>query len=196
MRFDVLSFNHSVLFFLCCVGFIVYTTLLRGVARGSKYRFIGGVRSVCQTVRYEVAIILLLLIVLSHLHRFRFINKGSVIWIITFPLWIICFLAETNRAPFDFAEGERELVRGFNTEYRRVPFVLLFLAEYGRIIFLRYLSSALWFWGRQIASIGTFFLILLIRRRFPRFRYDFLIKIAWFVLLPVTIFILSMRILT
>jgi len=98
-------------------------------------------------------------------------------------------VAETNRAPFDFAEGESELVSGFNVEYSRGSFVLLFLAEYGSILILSYLTSVLFF-SLSIVTGLIFFTVILIRRVFPRFRYDKLIGLVWFKLLPLVLYFL------
>jgi NADH-ubiquinone oxidoreductase chain 1 len=104
------------------------------------------------------------------------------ILIIIFGFWIITIVAETKRSPFDFAEGESELVSGFKTEYRRMGFALLFLGEYGKIIFIRFFTSILFFpkfFGLNLIIpliIIIFFLIF--RGTFPRFRYDFLMSLA------------------
>jgi len=98
-------------------------------------------------------------------------------------------VAETNRAPFDFAEGESELVSGFNVEYSRGRFVLLFLAEYGSILILSYLTSVLFF-SLSIVTGLIFFTVILIRRVFPRFRYDKLMGLVWFKLLPLVLYFL------
>jgi len=91
-------------------------------------------------------------------------------------------VAETNRSPFDFAEGERELVSGFKTEYRRMGFALLFLGEYGKIIFIRIFTSyfffPLLFFFNLIIAFGIIILFLIFRGTFPRFRYDFLMSMA------------------
>lgn len=113
-------------------------------------------------------------------------------WIIN-PMWFLCWMcllvAETNRAPFDFAEGESELVSGFNTEYSRGGFAIIFLSEYGNIIFLSILTSI--FLINFISNFVVIFLItvlicclvVFIRSSYPRFRYDLLMSVAWQILL-------------
>jgi NADH-ubiquinone oxidoreductase chain 1 len=143
-----------------------------------------------------LALILLSLIFLvGGYNFFNFLYFQNNIWfiIICIPLGLVWFctsLAETNRTPFDFAEGESELVSGFNVEYRRGGFALIFLAEYSRILFIRILFR-LFFLGADIYSLLFFiklafisFLFIWVRGTLPRFRYDKLIYLAWKSFLP------------
>lgn len=192
------SFNLGVLFFLCCTRIGVYTVIIAGWSSNSNYALLGGLRAVAQTISYEVrlALILLSFIFLVGGYNFlSFIVFQEYIWflVICFPLGLVWFassLAETNRTPFDFAEGESELVSGFNVEYRRGGFALIFLGEYARILFIRILFSVI-FLGSDIYSIIFFiklsmvsFLFIWIRGTLPRFRYDKLMYLAWKSFLP------------
>jgi NADH-ubiquinone oxidoreductase chain 1 len=126
-------------------------------------------RGVAQTISYEVRMALIFLSFIFSMGSFRFVNFGayqSFIWFIFifFPLflcWLVSILAETNRTPFDFAEGESELVSGFNIEYGRGGFALLFLAEYGSIIFMSYLVRIIFFGAGVrvifMSLVGCFF---------------------------------------
>jgi NADH:ubiquinone oxidoreductase subunit H len=102
-------------------------------------------------------------------------------------LYVITVLLELNRAPFDLSEGERELVRGYNVDYMSTGFVLFFLKEYGRLIFFRVLIRILYFEGRLLVSYIIISLLLFLRSCFPRVRYDVIIRVSWFIILPVVI---------
>jgi len=136
------------LFFFCCTSFGVYTLMGRGWSSNSNYALLGAIRGIAQTISYEVRIALIYLsfifIVGSYNLNYFYSNQVAVWFIIlNFPIflcWVTSILAETNRTPFDFAEGESELVSGFNIEYGRGGFALLFLAEYARIIFMSYFT--------------------------------------------------------
>ena len=131
----------SALFFLAVSSLNVYGTLIAGWSSNSKYALLGAIRAVAQTISYEVSIALILLIPLILIHSLalhKFAQAQIWFMLILFPtllLWFITTLAETNRAPFDFAEGESELVSGFNVEYGSGGFALLFVAEYLNILF-------------------------------------------------------------
>jgi len=151
---------------------MVYSILISGIVSYSKYGAIGAVRACSQTISYEVVFALLLLALITLFISYSFTSSMNVLILLgLFLPWFICLIAETNRAPFDFAEGESELVRGFNVEYSRGSFVLLFLAEYGSILMLSYLTSVLFF-SLSLTTGLIFFMVILIRRVFPRFRYD------------------------
>lgn len=190
LNFKVLSFQWRVLFFICCIGLIVYAILISGMVSYSKYGAIGAVRACSQTISYEVVFALLLLALIVLFISYSFTNSMNIFLLAgLFLPWFICLIAETNRAPFDFAEGERELVSGFNVEYSRGSFVLLFLAEYGSILMLSYLTSVLFFSLSLVTGL-IFFTVILIRSVFPRFRYDKLIGLVWFKLLPLVLYFL------
>jgi NADH-ubiquinone oxidoreductase chain 1 len=185
--FCFFGFEFRILFFLCLVGFSVYTTLIRGVVRKSKYGIIGAVRARSQRVSYEIAFSLYLLAIIIHVNRLSFFSCFSLRFFILYIPFLLIIIAELNRAPFDFAEGERELVSGYNVEFARVAFVLLFLREYGSLIFFRSLSSVLFFNFSFIIIFFVFSVLIFIRRAYPRYRYDFMIRFFWFKLLPVSL---------
>jgi len=198
------SFNLGVLFFFCCISFGVYIVILAGWSSNSAYALLGSLRSIAQTISYEVALVLILLSVLFLIGSFNLIyfelfQKNLWFLILFFPIgimWIISSLAETNRTPFDFAEGESELVSGFNVEYGAGGFALIFLAEYARILFISILFSIL-FLGSQVCSFFFFlklnciaFLFIWVRGALPRYRYDKLINMAWKSYLPSVLYFL------
>ena len=198
------SFNLGVLFFFCCMRFGVYIVILAGWSSNSAYALLGSLRSIAQTISYEVALVLILLSILFLIGRFNLIyfdlyQKNLWFLILFFPIgiiWIISRLAETNRTPFDFAEGESELVSGFNVEYGAGGFALIFLAEYASILFMRMLFSIL-FLGSHVCSFFFFlklnciaFLFIWVRGALPRYRYDKLMNIAWKRYLPRVLYFL------
>jgi len=188
----------SFIIFLSFSSLGVYGTLGVGYRSNSKYSNLGSVRAIAQTISYEVCLRLFLLsrIIFSSL-SLSFFNllPPFVIMPLRVLMFFIIALAETNRSPFDFAEGERELVSGFNTEYSSVPFVLVFLAEYIAIILISIVTSITFLDSVFILRV---FPVLLISIRYvwargtlPRFRYDQLIIIAWKCLLPFRLAIVS-----
>jgi NADH:ubiquinone oxidoreductase subunit H len=188
--FNFITFEYSIMFFLCLVGFRVYTTIIRGVVSKSKYPILGSVRSSRQSVSFEIAFSIYLFCMVFYFNQYAFISLFNFNLIFLLVPFIIIILAELNRAPFDFSEGERELVRGFNVEYARVGFVFLFLREYGMLILFRVLFSTLFL---NFSFFGYFFIfrvLIFIRRSYPRYRYDILINFFWFKLLPLSIVLL------
>nr|WHM50507.1 NADH dehydrogenase subunit 1 [Pseudabris przewalskyi] len=193
-----LNFNLSVLFFLSVSSVSVYTLMLAGWSSNSSYSLLGSLRSVAQTISYEVSLALifmsfLYLILSMNLLEFMKVQKLTWLIFLMFPLclmWIISGLAETNRTPFDFAEGESELVSGFNIEYSSGGFALIFLAEYSSILFMSMICILL-FLGGNLYSFMFFlklsfvaFLWIWVRGTLPRFRYDKLMYLAWKSFLP------------
>nr|YP_010952799.1 NADH dehydrogenase subunit 1 [Tetraloides heterodactylus]WMQ53219.1 NADH dehydrogenase subunit 1 [Tetraloides heterodactylus] len=197
----LLSFNMSVLFFFCCLGMGVYSTMVAGWASNCKYSLLGGLRAVAQTISYEVSLALILLsfIILVggfSLDLFSVFQGKMWFMFISIPLSLIWFsscLAETNRTPFDFAEGESELVSGFNTEYGSGGFALIFMAEYASILFMSMLFVVVFLGGSPCSSVFYLKLVLMsflfvwVRGTLPRLRYDKLMYMAWKSYLPVSI---------
>lgn len=170
----------------------VYFIVISGWSSNSNYAKLGSLRGVSQTISYEVRLALILLSVINLIIGFNFLDliifqKNIWFLLLLFPL-VLCLLssilAELNRAPFDFIEGERELVSGFNIEYRRGGFALIFLAEYSRILFIRIIFVLLFIGGQVFQLIFFLKLILLgfifiwIRGTLPRYRYDKLMNLA------------------
>lgn len=189
----IFSFNLGILFFLACTSLGVYSVIIAGWSSNSSYALLGGLRSVAQTISYEVSLALILIsfiFLISSFNLYVFFDKQKLIWFffLGLPLayvWFISSLAETNRTPFDFAEGESELVSGFNVEYSSGGFALIFLAEYARILFISMLFSLVFLGGDLISYLFylklTFisFMFIWVRGTIPRFRYDKLIYLAW-----------------
>nr|BBM68002.1 NADH dehydrogenase subunit 1 [Penaeus semisulcatus] len=197
----LMNFSMSTLFFLCCTSLGVYTTMSAGWASNSKYSLLGSLRAVAQTISYEVSLALILLSFIFLVGGFDlslFSLYQRDVWLLwfTFPLSLIWFascLAETNRTPFDFAEGESELVSGFNTEYSSGGFALIFMAEYASILFMSMLFSLIFLGGNLISPLYYVKLVMVafafvwVRGTLPRFRYDKLMYLAWKSFLPVAL---------
>ena len=173
--------------FIVVLSIRVYGTFLIGFARTSKYSFIGAIRSCRQTVRYEVRFSLIILCTILTFGGTEFFNRSILTYLVLSP-WLISCLSETNRAPFDFAEGERELIRGFNIELRSFILAYVLVAEYGILLALSWFSRAILFRRSLISALLFIFLFLTIRTSFPRLRYDKLISLCWSRILPVALF--------
>lgn len=208
MPYPLVNINLGVLFILAISSLAVYSILWSGWASNSKYALIGALRAVAQTISYEVTLAIILLSVLLMNGSFALstlITTQEHLWLI-FPawplamIWFISTLAETNRAPFDLAEGESELVSGFNVEYAAGPFALFFLAEYTNIIIINALTTILFFGAFHNPYIPELYTVnftvktllltasfLWIRASYPRFRYDQLMHLLWKNFLPLTL---------
>nr|YP_010535012.1 NADH dehydrogenase subunit 1 [Meloe proscarabaeus]UYA96979.1 NADH dehydrogenase subunit 1 [Meloe proscarabaeus] len=198
------NFNLSILFFFSVSSLSVYSLMLAGWSSNSSYSLLGSLRSVAQTISYEVSLALIFmsfifLILSMNLLDFVLVQKNIWLLFLMFPLGlmlIISGLAETNRTPFDFAEGESELVSGFNVEYSSGGFALIFMAEYASILFMS-MICVLVFLGGNLFSILFFFKLVFVsffwvwvRGTLPRFRYDKLMYLAWKSFLPSSLYYL------
>ena len=213
--------NAGLLYILAMTSMGVYGIIVAGWASNSKYAFLGALRSAAQIVAYEIAMGFTLVGVLmaaSSLNMSDIVKaqEGSFVhwyWLPLFPLFVIYFIsavAETNRAPFDVAEGESEIVAGFHVEYSGMLFAVFFLAEYANMILVSGLAVIFFlggwlspFQGLGILDTATawipgifwfaaktsFFLLLFLwfRATFPRYRYDQIMRLGWKVFIPITL---------
>lgn len=194
------NIDFSFLMFISVLGLSVYFTLIPGLFIFSKYTVLGRVRALVQTVSYEVAFFILLLDLLLLFNSFQ-INAifypFFVFTLLGLPLiavsWLLTSLAERGRAPFDFREGESELVSGFNTEYSSAPFAIFFIGEYGFLILIRVILRLFFLGGWSLGFLFIFVVIIAVslfvwvRSSFPRLRFDLLIDLAWLDLLPISL---------
>nr|QCF39592.1 NADH dehydrogenase subunit 1 [Zeuzera multistrigata] len=199
--FSLISFNLGVLFFLCCTSMGVYTVMIAGWSSNSNYSLLGGLRAVAQTISYEVSLALIMMssiIMMMSLNLVKLGEYQNLVWFffIMIPLslsWFSSTLAETNRTPFDFAEGESELVSGFNVEYSSGGFAMIFLAEYSSILFMSLLFVLIFLGGYDLSFLFYLkisfisFLFIWVRGTLPRYRYDKLMYLAWKSYLPVSL---------
>jgi NADH-quinone oxidoreductase subunit H len=220
--FVIADINAGLLYILALTSLGVYGVILAGWASNSKYAFLGAMRSAAQIVAYEIAMGFALVGVLM---AGRSLNLGDIVlaqsgtsflsWFIwpLFPLFLVYFIsgvAETNRAPFDVAEGESEIVAGFHVEYSGIAFGLFFLAEYTNMILITVLTATFFLggWLSPFAGIAGLsdswiaqpsfgwlalkmaifmFCFLWFRATFPRYRYDQIMRLGWKVFIPITI---------
>nr|UAM92176.1 NADH dehydrogenase subunit 1 [Deleaster bactrianus] len=196
-----LNFNFGILYFLCISSLSVYTIMIAGWSSNSTYSLLGSLRAVAQTISYEVSLSLILMSFLFlslSLNMMDLMIIQEYVWLLFFCLplslmWIVSSLAETNRTPFDFAEGESELVSGFNVEYSGGGFALIFLSEYASILFMSMFCSLLFLGGNFysffffIKLVFMSFLWIWVRGTLPRYRYDKLMYLSWKSFLPVSL---------
>ena len=193
------KFSLSFLLVICAIRVGVYSIIVAGWSSNSKYSLLGRIRAGAQTISYEVSLIIIILsplILFKTLDLRGYLVKSSYLgWplYLCFPLgvcWFITILAETNRTPFGLAEGEYELVSGFNTEYMGVGFALIMLSEYASILFISLLFSVV-FGGMSFLMFSIIVYSYLWRRgSYPRYRYDNLIYLCWKSLLPLSLIFL------
>ena len=205
--------NVGILYLFAISSLGVYGIIMAGWASNSRYALLGALRSAAQMVSYEVSmgfVIITVLVCVGSLRLVDIVMAQQDLWffIPLFPMFIIFFistLAETNRAPFDMAEAEAELVAGYNVEYSAMPFALFFLGEYANmflmaaitvLLFLggwlppmdiapfNWIPGPLWF-GAKVAAL--LFVFLWVRATFPRYRYDQLMRLGWKVFLPLSL---------
>nr|UPL65220.1 NADH dehydrogenase subunit 1 [Megaris sp.] len=198
---NLFNFNYGWLFFMCCTGSLVYGLLLAGWSSNSSYALLGSLRSLAQMISYEVSMALIMMNMFLYIFCYNmlmFYNYQKSVWFIfmlifVFFMWIISCLAETNRAPFDFAEGESELVSGFNIEYGSGGFVYIFLSEYMGIIFMSLMTVLMFLGGDNFNNLFfcklslIIFWFIWVRGVLPRFRYDKLMYMSWKGLLPLSL---------
>jgi NADH-quinone oxidoreductase subunit H len=220
-NYAIANVDAGLLYYLSLTSMGVYGVILAGWASNSKYAFLGAMRSAAQMVAYEIAMGFALVGVLMASGS---LNLGTIVarqhgvygswnWFWLFPLLMVYFisgLAETNRAPFDVAEGESEIVAGFHVEYSGIAFALFFLAEYANMILISALTAVFFFGGwlspvegypvigqTLLGAPGTHWLVLKIfvllcvflwlRATFPRYRYDQIMRLGWKILIPITL---------
>jgi NADH-quinone oxidoreductase subunit H len=221
------NIDASLLYILALTSVGVYGVIIAGWASNSKYAFLGAMRSAAQIVSYEIAMGFALVGVLIAGGSLNLVDivqaqQGSVLhwfWLPLFPLFLVYFIsgvAETNRAPFDVAEGESEIVAGFHVEYSGMAFAVFFLAEYANMILIAALTALMFMGGWLTPLQGivpdsvfdwpvigllldsgihwllfktSFFLLLFLwfRATFPRYRYDQIMRLGWKVFIPITI---------
>ena len=183
--------NNRIFFILILRSIIVYILFILGWRRENVYGVLGGLRRSSQIVAYEIIIFFILILIVIYNFRWNLFNYNFSVWYLfdLFIIWLLILLVETNRRPYDFAEGERELVSGYNIEYIGVLFAYIFIAEYGILVFFRWITRVIFlgFWNFWLVLI----FLIVVRGFIPRRRYDILISNCWkfiFIILRFLIF--------
>ncbi len=237
-NFQIGNLNIGVLYILATLSLAVYGVVIGGWASNNKYSFLGGLRATANMISYEIPLglcVLCIVLMYGTLDLATIVDKQAHLWIGFIPAWniftqplafilfLICIHAEANRAPFDLAEAEQELVGGYHTEYSSMRFALFFLAEYAGMITTSCLLVALFWGGWHLPGLNgpdpthpsvtdslllciirgvvfftkamvVMFIFMWTRWSLPRFRFDQLMQIAWRGLIPITLAMLAMTI--
>nr|YP_004927933.1 NADH dehydrogenase subunit 1 [Wellcomia siamensis]ACV96769.1 NADH dehydrogenase subunit 1 [Wellcomia siamensis] len=188
--FEFFTLLYGILFFLCLMGFSVYSFLLGGIVSKSKYAFLGAVRVSNQSISYEIIFSFFVISVVIFWGSYMFVSYFSLFFVIFFLFFFFIVLAELSRAPFDFSEGESELVSGYNVEYGSVSYALFYMGEYGSLLFFSFLFSLFFFDCNFFVFYLVFCVFIFIRSSFPRFRYDMMMGFFWLVMLPLSLYFL------
>ena len=213
---NIIQFNYELLALFCISVLGSISILLAGWSSNSKYAFLGGVWAGAQMISYELVMGLIVLIVMTvtsttqilEIVEFQRIHGPLFIYLpLEAGLFLILIVAETNWAPFDFAEAESELVSGYNTEYSGLPFAFFFIAEYGNILYMSLLTVLLFFGGWNtnfvpfvefdsfylesfvlfFKTVLVYFFFLWLWAALPRYWYDQLMAVCWKIFLPVVL---------
>jgi NADH-ubiquinone oxidoreductase chain 1 len=171
---------RNIIFFILMIrSVVVYVLFILGWRSENVYGVLGGLRSSSQMVAYEIIIFFIIILIVIYYRSWNLLNYHfSIVYILDLlVIWLLILLVETNRRPYDFAEGERELVSGYNIEYIGVLFAYIFISEYGILVFFRWVTRVI-FLNCYLFWIILIFLII-IRGFIPRRRYDILIGNCW-----------------
>nr|UBR43349.1 NADH dehydrogenase subunit 1 [Chelonus formosanus] len=200
--FNLMNNNINLMLLISLISLGIYGLIISGWSSNSSYAMIGAIRSIAQSISYEITFSLTLLLFMMMLNslnlmKLTIFNKNVFFILMNFPLLMlisISVIAEVNRTPFDLSEGESELVSGFNIEYSSMNFIFIFLSEYSKLMFMMMLLTMLFFNSKFtfiiiLISIMLMFMITWIRMTFPRLRYDKLMNLCWMYMLPINLMI-------
>nr|YP_010028686.1 NADH dehydrogenase subunit 1 [Stomaphis sinisalicis]QOS49073.1 NADH dehydrogenase subunit 1 [Stomaphis sinisalicis] len=194
--------NYGLIFMFCCSSLMVYIFMMMSWSSNSNYSVLGMIRFVSQMISYEVSMMIIIMNLMFMVNSFNLNDfyvyqlniKFFFFLFLLFIMLLISFLAEMNRSPFDFSEGESELVSGFNIEFSSLSFIFIFMSEYMSIMFMGMLFCEMFF-GLMLSKFYLNFFILIfmifiiwLRGMLPRFRYDKLMFLVWKLILPLCLF--------